>query len=393
MFLKKLKLLFVSCLLMSFSGGVCLQAQSFSELGVWVSVFSSGNVLTSKEGADELLDFCSRHGIKNIYLQIFRSNYAYYDSDFLPGDTFDRISASFGKDPVKYIIRQAHLRDLEVHLWINALSLAQNESAHILKTHGEDVLTYDQYGRTPLIKEKDLLDEYYIREKQLFLEPGNKKVVKYIEDIVLDIINKYPDLNGIHLDYIRYPAAVPFIPGARFTDHGISYGYNNEALNNFYEKTGIKENEITAQRKNALAWDEFRRNNLTKLIRRLSENIDRDRIKLSCTTVPSVDRSYMVTFQDWQKWLEEDIVDEVFFMNYTDDTRLIKINSGALAIKEFLPKNLVMGLGPYLVAEDPEAFLEMIEHTKDAGFRKIAFFAYDHIKPGTELYETLQKIR
>lgn len=359
------------------------------QLGVWISVFSSGNVLASKTGADNLIDFCSENGITDVYLQIYRSDKAYYDSKILPRETYTQLKESFGEDPIDYIIDLANSRGLRVHLWINALSLAQNKNAYILEKYGDTVLTFDQHGRTPHVEKEDYLDNYYIREKQLFLEPGNEKVINHVVRIAEEITLRYPDSYGLQLDYIRYPMAVPFIPGSRFTQHGLSYGYNEENIKSFLNKTGIDASAMDLTRKKTKAWDDHRRDNVTHLIREISRVIDRDNFKLSCTTVPSIEKSYMVTLQDWTTWLKEELVDEVIFMNYTDDSHLAELYAKSLSIEKFLPR-LVMGLGPYLFDDDAKTLKKQIDASIEAGFEKIAFFAYDHLLEEQQMRRVLK---
>jgi hypothetical protein len=39
----------------------------------------------------------------------------------------------------------------------------------------------------------------------LFMDPANPEVRKYVQDIMLELATKYPDLDGLQYDYIRYP--------------------------------------------------------------------------------------------------------------------------------------------------------------------------------------------
>src|SRR3989338_11259386 len=82
-------------------------------------------------------------------------------------------------------------------------------------------------------------DKYYLRDEQLFLEPGDPRVSGYMTSILDDIITRYPDLSGFHLDYVRYPYPVPFIPRSSFNKFGLTYGYGEENIKRFKEKTGL----------------------------------------------------------------------------------------------------------------------------------------------------------
>ncbi|MCK5451647.1 MAG: family 10 glycosylhydrolase, partial [Candidatus Omnitrophica bacterium] len=270
---------------------------------------------------------------------------------------------------------------IKVHAWINLLSIAHNKKANIIKKYGSKVLTLDQHGRTSLKgDQKDKLDKYYIRENQLFLEPGDRNVREYLTSIVKEIVTKYPKFAGIHLDYIRYPSVVPFIPGSRFSSHGISYGYTKENLKNFKEQSGIDIIKSPYSRDNYKKWDDWRRNNITKLVKKISRAVKKINpdIEVSCTIVPSPERTYLVTLQDWTKWLNEDFVDYVTVMNYTDDTKLFKLYGRSIIA--LAPKNkLHIGIGAYLLKDKPDILKQQFNSLHELSPAGIVFFSYDDI--------------
>ncbi|MCK4852457.1 MAG: family 10 glycosylhydrolase, partial [Candidatus Omnitrophica bacterium] len=159
---------------------------------MWISVFSPEKVLYSRENADRMLKNCRNAGIDHVYLQIYRAGKAYYDSDIAPKTEYEKAAAGADSDPLKYLLAQAGKNNIKIYAWINLLSLAQNENAAILDGLGEEVLTQDRHGRSPLRKgNKDGLDKYYIRENQLFLEPGDERVRKYLVSVAEEILKKY----------------------------------------------------------------------------------------------------------------------------------------------------------------------------------------------------------
>ena len=51
-------------------------------------------------------------------------------------------------------------------------------------------------------------------------------------------MTKYPTLDGVHLDYIRHPDVLPFVPGARF-GVGLEFGYGAASRARFERETGL----------------------------------------------------------------------------------------------------------------------------------------------------------
>ena len=385
------KILFFLTIIPFMTTGSLSAAQPSPRLGVWITVFSSGKVLHSKENADRMISICERSGISDIYLQLYRSDKAYYDSQLTDRSAFESVLSSSKEDLIPYFIKKASLKEIRVHAWVNLLSLAQNKDANIIKKYGDDVLTYDQKGR-PSMSPKDDLDRYYSREDQLFLEPGDWRVRDYLGGIIQEILRKYPDLEGLHFDYIRYPTATPYIPGARFTTQGISYGYNRLNMLNFAQATGLDPSIMNMNRVNALLWDKWRRDQVTKIIGYLSEKARKvlPEIEISATIVPSLEKAYFSTFQNWPEWINKKFVDNVVAMNYTDDIDLVKLYSSSLMINDF-EKNVQIGVGAYLMKDNTSAIKEQVNYLRSLSPAGVVIFSYDDIAGNDELKDFLGK--
>lgn len=345
----------------------------------------------STKNIDRLIGNCKKSGVNDIFLQLYRADKAYYDSGLTDRTPFDAALSETKTDPIKYLIDKAHEKGLKVHAWMNLLSLARNENANILKKLGDKVIAKDQYGRSALSgPDKDNLDKYYIRENQLFLEPGDSGVREYLSGIAEEILTKYPGLNGLHLDYIRYPAVVPFVPGSRFDSHGVSYGYTPSNMKDFKKATGLNVKTMEPSRDNFRKWDDWRRDQVTTLVRNISERARRvsPGIEISCTIVPSVERTHLVTFQDWTVWVREGLVDFVVAMNYTDDIKLMELNSFSLMISG-LENKVFMGVGAYLLKEDPGMIEDQIDRLLEIGPGGVVIFSYDEIAAIEELRKFL----
>ncbi len=364
-----------------------------TRLGVWVTVFTPERVLFSKENADKLVSLCDESGVKDIYLQVYRADKAYYDSAIADRTPYEELSRSAGCDVIDYLIEKAGDKNISVHAWINALSISQNKEANIIKKLGKGVLTVDQYGRLPAAETgKDGLDKYYIRENQLFLEPGDKRVRDYITSIAVEIVKRYPGLKGLQLDYVRYPAVVPFVPGSRFTSHGISYGYTDANLKAFKDSSGLLASGMEDKRQNHKKWDDWRRSNITELVRGISEKTRSvsPSIRISCTTVPSAERTYLTTFQDWTLWLKKGYVDNVTIMNYTDDPALMTLNSKSMMMSD-VPGKVHIGIGSYLLKDDIRTLKEEILAARELAPGGIVLFSYDELAPDGDLRSFLSK--
>ena len=302
-------LFFILCL----SGAAFCQEENGLRKGVWVTVFSEQRVLYSPEAVSKLVNSCRRAGINEIYLQVYQSGKTYYDSKIGGRSKYEAMLQSAGTDPIDLLLKEAGKNNIKVFAWVNLLSLGKNTKADIANKFGEDIFTRDQYLRVSGRASPNESDKYYLREDQLFLEPGDQRVAKYLISIVEEIVERYPFLSGIHLDYARYPMTVPFIPGARFTNYGLSYGYGKENLERFKEWTGLDPLKGLKSGKDCAKWDDWRRKQLTSLVRRITKRLKEksESFLVSSAVVPSGERAYTSMFQDWPYWLEEGILDYV----------------------------------------------------------------------------------
>lgn len=353
-----------------------------NSLGVWVSIFSKEKVLYSKDEALNLIDTCKKSGVNQIYLQIYQSGNAYYDSSFLPRAKYtDMLKASQGQDMIDFLLKKAQENNIKVFAWINILSIGNNDKADIIDKFGREVLTRDQYGRISGRSSPNDSDKYYLREELLFLEPGDQRVAKYLISVVEEVIERYPLFSGVHLDYIRYPMTVPFIPGSRFTNQGLSYGYGVKNVERFSDWIKLSPVNGLKSIKDYLAWDDWRRNQITSLVRRISKKLKEKSpdLLISCAVVPSAERAYSSMFQDWAFWLEEGIIDYAILMNYTFDNQLTKqLVRSAVSLRG--KGKVFIGVGLYLIKDSPNDFLEQYKIASSLGSDGIVIFAYDDLK-------------
>jgi uncharacterized lipoprotein YddW (UPF0748 family) len=91
-----------------------------------------------------------------------------------------------GYDPLAFCIEECHKRGMELHAWVVTIPVGK------WNTYGCQQLR-KRYGT--LIRK--IGDEGY-------MNPESSTTANYIADICEEITRKY-DIDGIHLDYIRYP--------------------------------------------------------------------------------------------------------------------------------------------------------------------------------------------
>lgn len=241
------------------------------ECGVWVV----RNALQSRAAWERALAAVERTGCRRIYLQVSGRWDAYHPSEVLPAPA-GRSEEAGWDDPAGRAIAQARARGYEVHAWINAL-LAWSapepppSSTHVyLSQPGWFVV--DERGRSMRDLDRVALDRAGLRGEGWFLDPRRPEVRTRLRRYVLEVATRYP-VDGIHLDYIRYPSGWKPAGG----EDDIAY------------MVGLLRDDLAAARPQA---------------------------RLSAAVLPDPDEAARSFGQAWPAWLAEDLVDEVMPMVY-----------------------------------------------------------------------------
>lgn len=187
-------------------------------------------------------------------------------------------------DPLKFAIEECHKRGMELHAWIVCIPIGNKRQVSL---HKENSVVRKQPDLCKLFR------------GTWYLDPGNPSTADYLTRLVREIVMSY-DVDGIHLDYIRYPEN-----GEDFPDKDT------------YRKYG--------RQKDLKQW---RRDNITNIVRRIYSEVKtlKPWVKVSSSPVGKYKdtnryssygwNAYNVVYQDAQKWLKEGIHDALFPMMY-----------------------------------------------------------------------------
>jgi len=186
---------------------------------VWIATVNNidwpGNKnLTADEQKAEFINILTQQrkiGMNAVIVQIRPSADAFYESKYEPWSEYltgkQGVPPSPYYDPLEFMIKETHKRGMEFHAWINPYRAALSPTSsiasdHITKKHPE---WFIKYG-----------------DKKYF-NPGIPAVMRYLTDVVIDIITRY-DIDGIHMDDYFYPYR---IAGKEFPDYQAYVQYGN----------------------------------------------------------------------------------------------------------------------------------------------------------------------
>ncbi|UED86898.1 family 10 glycosylhydrolase [Streptomyces profundus] len=315
--MRRTLLTLLACLSLLFGGAVVAapaqadQAPPEQWRSYWVDAFNAG--IYSPDQVSTLIEDARAVNANALIVQTARR----YDC-FCNRALYPRTDAAIDPapyDPLDEVIEQAHAAGLEVHAWVNVNTLWNSATPPTSPDH-----VFNQHGPTAEGAERWLnkkADGTEFSGANAYIDPGHPAAVDYIESAVRSIVREY-DVDGINLDYVRYP------DGSSETTHS-DWGYNDVSVARFQHATGRDD----VPEPSDAQWSDWRRDQVTGLVRRLYLGIweENPQARLSMDAItyghgPSRvggfenTRTYGEVLQDWDGWLDEGIMDTVVAMNY-----------------------------------------------------------------------------
>ena len=366
--------------------------------GLWVLCEGSQRVLEHPSRVAPLLETASALAVTDLFVQVHRGGKSWYASGYAdPSPHQAMLEASGGADPLAELIERAHARGIRVHAWVNVLSLSQNPDAPILEALGPGAVLVDRAGRSILDYpdfEVPAPDRQWYRmgTRGVYLDPAAPGVTETLTATFAELVAAYPELDGLHLDYIRHPGVLPFVPGSRF-GVGLDFGYGLASRVRFGRETGLpgpyrsRENPSPDALVNTAAWDAWRRDKVTELVASIAaaSRAARPGLVVSAAVIAYADRAYLSLAQDWMRWLEEGLIDLAIPMAYTKDDRLLGYQLEGFG-RSVNAARIWPGLGVWLFARSPGRAVAQVEAARAAGVAGDVLFSYDAIAeaPGLE---------
>ena len=189
-----------------------------------------------------------------------------------------------GYDPLAFCIDECHKRGMELHAWVVCIPIGTKERQA-------------KYGAASLMRKRPELVKT-AKGGEMFMVPGRPETADYIASICKEIVKNY-DVDGISLDYIRYPESI--------------YNFSDDEL---------------YPRASSMGKADWRRENITRIVRRVHDVVKpiKPWVKLSSSPIGKYKdtsrysaggwNGYNAVWQDPVLWLKENWQDLLFPMMY-----------------------------------------------------------------------------
>ncbi len=364
-------------------------------LGLWVLAEGSQRVLEHPERIPALLSTAAALGATDLFVQVYRGGRAWFRSTRADAAPFEAALAKSGRDPLADLLERAHAAGLRVHAWVNALNLSNHRDGPLLEALGRDAVLVDRRGRSlldyPELQIPPPDGEYYkMGTPAIWLDPAAPGVADWLAATFVELLAHYPELDGLHLDYLRHPDVLPFTPGSRF-GVGLDFGYGAATRARFRRATGLEapsaETSASAGR-----WDDWRREQVGMLLRQIRGALRAvsPTLDVSAAVWCYADRAYLSMSQDWRGWLAEGLLDFAVPMAYTKDDRLLREMAESFTGLRG-SERIWLGLGVWLFDQEPSRAIAQRQLAREVGLHSQVLFSYDAIAESPGLASALSQ--
>lgn len=243
---------------------------------VFISYIELGNYLRGKDeeaikkSINDMLDNVKNFDFNMVILQVRSFSDAIYPSSIFPSSrsVVNNEGDELPFDILKYFIKKAHQKDLELHAWINPYRISNDTDTSIISKENPAYKLLN----TSSVKVIDNIGIYY--------NPASSEVESLILDGIEEIIKNY-DVDGIHFDDYFYPKS-------------------NDIDSTDYEKAYKDNNSLTLQ--------EYRLNTISSLIRKtykLIKSYDKS-ILFGISPDGNINNNYNSNYVDTRKFCTEE---------------------------------------------------------------------------------------
>jgi len=288
----------------------------------------------------------SRAGLNAVFVNMGNAGLAYYPSAHLPTDP--RVAAQ--GDQVRRVLRACRRAGLELHVWRMDLRLSGNDAAlEEIQHSGRAAVSSDGRPTNWLCPS----------------QPANRRLEL---EAMLELARTY-GVDGLHLDYIRYPDA--------------SYCYCTHCRWAFEQQRGHGVGEwprdVLGGGELRAAWLGFRRETITSLVRDVSREVHavRPETRLSAAVYPDWPGARDNIGQDALAWVEARLLDFVCPMDYTPKTAYLGelVRKQAEAVGGRIP--IYVGLGAWR-HPDAVTFVDQVQAAREVGADGFVAFSYEN---------------
>lgn len=327
---------------------------------------------TSKEQIIATLDNIKAEGFNSVFLETYFHGKTIFPSKTMNKYGFTVQNEKFeGFDPLDVWIKEAHKRDIKVHIWFQSFYVGnqppESNPSSILSVRPDWGNKIKKFASSPTATKSVSEHNGY------FIDPANPEVQEFLLELLDEIITTYkPD--GINLDYIRYPNATA-------NNDQNAWGFTEYARNDFKSVYGVDPIDLTTADANWYDWNQYRRNNITNFVKKVGKLGKEKNVYISAVIFPDLASALASKQQDWRTWSANSYIDGFtpLFLTY-DPKMLASMMNDVMRIKAPCT-DLYAGLFVTFMGGAPEDLIRQIYQTRIMNANGVIIFDYAHTTP------------
>jgi uncharacterized lipoprotein YddW (UPF0748 family) len=266
--------------------------------GIWITT-------DSPRDWDAVMKKLKDCGLNAAFVRVAQGGKAIYPSSILPQDQW---AADTGEDELEKAVDAAHRHGIQIHAWKVVFPMG----AAKFRPPGSDAHEFfDRMAR------EDRLLRTAKGTQTSWLNPADPRNHDLEARVAGEIVERY-NVDGYHLDYIRYPAS----EGSG--EPGFDAHYDPVARREFEKSLGRAVKNWPADVASGplkLQYEDWERDNITRVVRKIRAEVKskRPNALLSAAVWRKVHLYRTWIKQDWPRWCREGLLDFVIPMCYDKD--------------------------------------------------------------------------
>ncbi len=329
-----------------------------------------GTIVAAKSpaGLEKIFDRLAAAGVNTVFLETVNAGYPIYPSRVAPQQN----PLTVGWDPLAAAVTLAKARNMELHAWVWVFGVGnRRHNALVGKPAdypGSILSAYPQWAS------RGRNGELLAPEGKFFLDPANPEAQEYLLRLYREIVTRY-DVDGLQLDYIRYPRQDP----------GRDFGFGQTGRARFTALTGIDPLQLTPNDRSLWwLWTEFRTQQVNDFVARVAREMRQAKpnLVLSAAVFPWQPLERITRMQQhWETWIGRGDIDLLVPMTYAPETSTFLRDKVEPAL-ESVAKSPVLFLPGVLIRDVPDVQLvDKLQALRDLPAMGFALFAAEHLRP------------